>query len=204
MGPHLFLAQGPRLSVAEIRIADRLAPQYFCRHHAKPHDTPPVTWNSRPCLADVAHVGALNDKPQYTRSRPAQAKKHFIFDGLAEMRNAFDHEPVRIACEVAMPRAQLRNDCRKSERPMMSVKAECASDVPVVGNPALITKHVEIQPLTGPWPERHAMRRVFDMDGRRRGRKLRRSGNGKRERAGEQVRQAITDACHVDMTLPQN
>lgn len=76
--------------------------------------------------------------------------------------------------------------------------------MPVVKNLAFIAERVEIQLLARRWPERHAMRRVFNMNGRRRGRKHRRSGNGKRESASEQVRQAISDACHVDITLSQN
>jgi hypothetical protein len=51
-------------------------------------------------------------------------------------------------CEVAAPLAQLLDNRRQSKRPKMPIKAERASDAPVVENLAFIAERFEIQLVT--------------------------------------------------------
>ncbi|MFM0642789.1 hypothetical protein PQR14_00545 [Paraburkholderia bryophila] len=87
---------------------------------------------------------------------------------------------------------------------MSRTYAECPRNIPMVDYLALAAEHVEIERRLRSWAERHAMRRIFDMDPRRGGGKFRRSGYVQREGAGDKMRQVISNACHVDITLSQN
>jgi len=212
VGPHLFLRLASasytrmphRLTAVETRIANRLAPQYLCRHHTKPHDAAPVARSPRLALGHVAHISAFDHEPQCARPHAAKTKKHLVLNWLAAIRDVLDHEPVRMTREITTPCAELGDDRWQSKGPAVPFGAECASHLPMVKNPASTITRLEIQRALGARPDRHTMRRIFDMHGRRRRSKLTRSGNGESKEAGDEMRKAISHACHVDITLSQN
>lgn len=212
MGPHLFLrpesasyARMPhRLAAVETRIANRLAPQYLCRHHTKPHNAPPVARRPRLSPSHVADIRTFDHQPQRACPHAAKTKKHLVLNWLATIRDVLNHEPVRMAREIATPFTELGNDRWQSKGPAVPVGAECASDLPVVKNSATTTRRLEIQRALRARSDRHAMRRVFDVDGCGCRSKLPRSGNGEGKEAGDEMRKAISHACHVDIASSQN